>query len=122
MGTVKINGIAFPGDKISIIGSKIFIDGEPIDPKVVIPLNTEIPQIFIQGNVESIKTDLSVAVMGTAGQVEAGGSVICDVIQGNASAGGSITCDEIIGDAAAGGSIICDSIGSCESVDDSTDS
>ena len=118
MGTIKINCLPFPGEKITIIDSTIFIDGEPVDPRVVIPRNTEIPQIRITGNVESIKSDLSVAVMGTVGQVEAGGSIICDIIQGSATAGSSITCDGIIGTASAGTSITCDTIGHIEMPED----
>ena len=118
MGTVKINGIPFPGEKITIVDSEIFIDGEPVDPKVVIPRNNKIPQIFITGNVESIKSNLSVAVIGNVGRVEAGGSVICDIIQGSATARGSITCDEIMGNATAGSSITCDSIGAIELPED----
>lgn len=115
-----------PHSSISIVGTKIMLDGKEYNPERE---STEpVLSITIEGNVESIKVDRgdvnvngnvgghinaggTVGCGDVAGTVESGGSVTCRDVTGYVDAGGSVTCHNIQGDVEAGGSVKCDDIG-----------
>ena len=93
------------GSEVSIVGSKLYIDGKEYKADGSEPLIS----ITIEGDVGSLKVDKGdVSVLGSVnGNVEAGGSVGCGQVDGHVVAGGSITCGNIDGPVDSGGSVNC---------------
>lgn len=107
MAKVSLNGRSFSGGNISIVGSKVYIDGKLVEGDLGIVNNTLDVKIT-EGTLNSLEADGSVDVadgVRILGSVSAGGSVDCDCVGGSVSAGGSIRCGRIGGSASAGGSI-----------------
>jgi hypothetical protein len=109
----KRNTIIINGQKIQTIGSNIEINGENIlvDGQVVKNGLAGTVKIQFEGDIASIKSDTSVTVNGNVhGNVDAGGSIICQQVGRDVDAGGSVTCTDIQGDVDAGGSVTCGEI------------
>ena len=92
MGNIIINGRKYQGSCVTVVNGKTYIDGKPADN--VTQSNETPTHIVIEGDVETLKTDLSVQVNGRVGSIEAGGSVSCDNVTGNVHSGGSVSCDK----------------------------
>ena len=100
---VKIQGISFEGDDITITGDGIFIDGRAIQD-ISKPLDTL--KVEIIGNPRNVITSGSVIVHGDVlGYIDAGGSVRCINIEGSVNSDGSVNCGNVGGNIDAGGSV-----------------
>lgn len=112
MGSINIAGRSFSGNSITMTGGRIIIDGVDITDQSGIEDPKTILTIKVEGDPISVKSDLSVSVMGNvAGNVGAGGSVNCNDVGGDVNANGSVNADDITGNVDAGGSVNCDDVG-----------
>jgi len=100
--TINVNGKKYEveGSNISVVNGKIYADGKLVNEEEV-KANT----IEIQGNINSLETDLSVNCNNVKGDIKAGGSINCDNVGGNITAGGSVNCDKVKGNINAKGSV-----------------
>lgn len=101
---IKINGVTYEGNSVSIINGKVIIDGVcQVTDKL-----TGVVKIEVTGNLTSLETDAPVTVHGNVlGNVKAGGSVQCNDVGNNVDSGGSCNCGDVGGDVDAGGSVNC---------------
>lgn len=106
MGTVIVNGkrYEFSGRDITVVDGRVIVDGKDISEQ---DEDVKFSKLIIEGDVETLATDLSVEVRGNAGQVKAGGSIQCGNVKGKVKANGSVNCGSIGGDVRAGGSVNC---------------
>lgn len=93
--------LSYSGNNITIKNNKVYINGNLQDDA-----DTEgIYGITVEGNINELKTDLSVQVNGSVNNINAGGSVTSGAVNGNINAGGSVRCDNVGGHILAGGSV-----------------
>lgn len=97
---IIINGKTYEGNNVSIIDNVVTVDGVVLDNK-----DSKLATLKIEGNIVSLKTDLSVHVTGDVGSVVAGGSVHSGNVGGNVQSGGSVHCEGVRGGVQAGGNI-----------------
>ena len=108
---VTINGktIEVPNGNVSIIGDKIFVNGEEVNTYGTDLKNScDVINVIIDGNVEQIKCNGSVKVKGDVLKgIDCGGSVdITGDVSGNIDCGGSVKINgEHKGSIDAGGSV-----------------
>ena len=103
MNKVTINGKTFNGTRsVRVANSRVFVDGVE---KSMEEIKGKVLDIKVEGTLESLEADGSVACDDVKGTVQAGGSVTCDDVGGNVQAGGSVTCDYVGGSVMAGGSV-----------------
>lgn len=102
---IIINGISYSGKNVSIIGSKVVIDGVEQSPGVPgdIPI-----RILNDANI-TLTTDHSVNAGNITGNVSAN-NINCDDIRGNVNASGNVNCDDVYGFVNVGGNLNCDDV------------
>jgi len=94
--TIKINGVTFHGDNVSIVNSKIIIDGKDVTP------DSKTISIQVEGNIGNLKVDVcdKVSVTGNVTNlttVSGDVSVTGDVGQNVQSVSGDVKCSNIAG-------------------------
>ena len=96
MSTVRINGVTFSGNSVSIKNGKVSIDGEVIDTGTEKNIRIE-----VTGNIEKINADAcdSISVSGTAGPITTmSGDVTCGNVDGSVSTmSGDVRCGVVCG-------------------------
>jgi len=103
MGTININGKTYVtnGGSICITDNYVIIDGKVVSEKL-----SGIVKVVIEGDLASLKTDVSATVNGdVTGNVNCNGSCTCGKVEGSVKAGGSVTCGKVKGGVHAGGSV-----------------
>jgi hypothetical protein len=100
MATIIIDGRTFSGRSVSIINSKVTIDGVVQDGSL-----SDVVEIRItEGVLQELNCDAAVNCGEVRGNVRAGGSVNCDNVGGSVNASGSVNCGNVGGGVNAGGS------------------
>ena len=95
---IIINGKAYSGTSVSIIGGQVLIDGKPQDGTV-----SGVVEVHITDGVPvSVRSDAAIRCGDVAGDVSAGMEVTCGPVAGSVRAGMSVTCEDVGGDVAAG--------------------
>lgn len=101
---IKINGKQYSGRTVSIMNSRVVIDGKEISKDDTKPTDS-ILKIEVTGDLANLETDASVECGNVRGTVQAGGSVKCGDVGDIVQAGGSVRCGKIGGSVMAGGSV-----------------
>jgi hypothetical protein len=100
MATIIIDGRTFSGRSVSIINSKVTIDGVVQDGS----LSGVVEIRITEGVLQELNCDAAVNCGEVRGNVRAGGSVNCDNVGGSVNASGSVNCGNVGGGVNAGGS------------------
>jgi len=99
MGTIVIGDKEYKGDTISIMNKKLYVDGHVVEEGIA--------TIIVKGDVDEVKSDGSIAVVGNVkGDVKAGESVRCGNVEGDVKAN-SVDCGNVNGSVQVSKEVIC---------------
>lgn len=110
MNRIKMNGVVYEGNDVSIINGVVKVDGVVQGGK---HLETKICEIqVLEGTIGELKTDASVYCQSVTGGIDAGGSVtVQGDVKGDVTSGGSTKCGNVTGFVEADGSVTCGTVG-----------
>ncbi len=97
---IKINGVSYTGNHITMRNGVVIIDGVKQNQKVA-----GATEIRVSGGLVSLTCDGDVKCGKVDGNVNAGGDVKCKAVQGKVNAGGDVECGKVGGNVNAGGDI-----------------